>query len=174
MLNNKKGVTLTELVVVMVVLSVLASVAMPIYRMSVKRSKEAELRADLREMRDAIDAYKKLHDDGRISTVNAQFNLGASSSSGYPPTLEELTKLQTLAPVNVITTTTTGASVPQLPAKIRLMRKIPVDPMTGKAEWGLRSNEDDPDSTVWGGQDVFDVYSLSDGTALDGTKYKDW
>ncbi len=174
MLNNTKGVTLTELVVVMVVLSILASVAMPIYRISVKRTKEAELRADLREMRDAIDAYKKLHDDGRISTVNAEFNLGASSASGYPPTLDELTKLQTLVPVATVAITTTGSSVPQLPAKIRLLRKIPVDPMTGKAEWGMRSNADDPDSAVWGGQDVFDVYSLSDGTALDGTKYKDW
>jgi general secretion pathway protein G len=173
-LKNTRGVTLTELVVVMVVLSVLASIAMPVYRISVKRSKEAELRADLREMRDAIDAYKKLHDDGRISTVNAEFNLGASNASGYPPTLGELTKVQTLVPVATVALTTTGSSIPQLPAKIRLLRKIPVDPMTGKAEWGMRSNADDPDSTVWGGQDVFDVYSLSDGTALDGTKYKDW
>lgn len=174
MLNNIKGITLTELVVVMAIISVLASVAMPVYSISVKRSKEAELRADLREMRDAIDEYKKLHDEGRISTVNAQFNLGASNATGYPPTLDELTKLQTLVPVATTVVSTTGANVPQLPAKIRLLRKIPVDPMTGKATWGLRSNADDPDSTVWGGQDVFDVYSLSDGTALDGTKYKDW
>ncbi len=99
---------------------------------------------------------------------------GQAAPTGYPPTLGELTKLQTLVPVATVAITTTGSSVPQLPAKIRLLRKIPVDPMTGKAEWGMRSNADDPDSTVWGGQDVFDVYSLSDGTALDGTKYKDW
>ena len=128
MLNNTKGVTLTELVVVMVVMSILAAVAMPVYRISVKRTKEAELRADLREMRDAIDAYKKLHDDGRISTVNAEFNLGASNATGYPPTLSELTKLQTLVPVATVAISTTGSSVPQLPAKIRLHAENPGGP----------------------------------------------
>ncbi|MGC2422737.1 MAG: prepilin-type N-terminal cleavage/methylation domain-containing protein [Nitrospirota bacterium] len=173
MLNNTKGITLTELVVVCVVLSVLASVAMPIYRMSVKRAKEAALRLDLREMRDAIDAYKKLHDDGRISQVaGTQTSVTMGADTGYPKTLDDLTKLLNLVNPGVAVPVAPGT--PPLPSKIRLLRKIPVDPMTGKAEWGMRSNADDPASTAWGGEDVFDVYSLSDGTALDGTKYKDW
>ncbi len=158
---NERGITLTELVVVMVVMSILASVAMPIYRMSIKRDKEAILRDELREMRDAIDEYKKLSDEGLIAKQ--------AGDTGYPKTLDDLTKLITLQNPGIVV-----AGAPQMPKKIRLLRKIPVDPMTGKAKWGMRSNADDPDSTVWGGQDVFDVYSLSTGTALDGTKYADW
>ncbi len=175
---DKRGITLTELVVVMVVMTILASVVMPTYRISIKRSKEAELRADLREMRDAIDEYKKLYDEGRISqATGTQTSVTSNGTTGYPPTLEALTKLITLqnpagALAAVAAQPTAGTT--QLPSKIRLLRKIPVDPMTGKATWGMRSNADDPQSTVWGGQDVFDVYSLSDGTALDGTKYADW
>ena len=162
-LKNNKGVTLTELVVVMVVLSVLASVAMPVARYSIKRTKEAELRQDLREMRDAIDYYKKLSDQGMIQKE--------AGGTGYPKTLDVLVQGVTLQNPPIVI-----PGMPQLPAqkKYRFLRKIPVDPMTGKAEWGMRSNEDEPDSTVWGGQDVFDVYSLSEGTALDGTKYSDW
>jgi len=158
---DKKGVTLTELVVVMAVLSVLASVTMPIYRMSIKRAKETTLRRELRTMRDAIDLYKKYSDDGRISRE--------AGGSGYPKTLEALVE-----GVNIVNQAAIQPGQTQLPNKIRFLRKVPVDPMTRKAEWGMRSNQDEPDSGIWGGQDVFDVYSMSEGTALDGTLYKDW
>ncbi len=184
-LNNSHGITLTELVVVMVVMMILAAMVMPVERMSVKREKEAELRADLREMRDAIDEYKKLYDEGRIAqTSGTQTSVTDNAPTGYPPTLKALTKLIPLqTPPGALATAMLsqpaaggagGTPMQQFPKAIRLLRKIPVDPMTGKAKWGMRSNADDPDSTVWGGQDVFDVYSLSTGTALDGTKYADW
>jgi len=158
-----KGITLTELVVVMAVISVLASVAMPIFRVSVKRSKEIALRRELRNMRDGIDYYKKLSDEGRISRE--------AGGTGYPKTLDDLTKLISITNVAPVPG---SASAAPLPTKIRILRKVPADPMTGNTEWGKRSNEDEPDSSTWGGQDVFDVYSLSEETALDGTKYKDW
>lgn len=160
-LNDNKGMTLVELVVVMAVLSILAAVAMPLQRISVKRAKEMELKQGLRTMRDAIDRYKQMFDDNRIARE--------AGSTGYPKTLEILVK-----GVSITNNAPQKPGQAQLPTQIRLLRKIPVDPMTGKAEWGLRSNADTPESTVWGGQDVFDVYSLSDGTALDGTKYQDW
>jgi len=159
--DNRLGLTLVEMVVVMAVLSILAAVSMPILRVSVKRAKEMELRRDLRTMRDALDAYKKLYDDGRI--------LREAGGSGYPKTLEVLVNgvdLTNTAPVNPGET--------QLPTKIKLLRSIPTDPMTGSKDWGMRSNADDPDTTTWGGQDVFDVFSRSDATALDGTKYSEW
>ncbi len=162
-LHNDKGMTLTELVVVMVVLSVLASVVMPTVRVSVKRAKEMELRRDLRTMRDAIDAYKKYSDEGRIPRE--------AGGTGYPKTLDDLTGQIQLT--NVVAAQP-GQTQAQAPQKIRLLRRIPIDPMTGNADWGKRSNDDDPESTSWGGQDVFDVFSKSEGTALDGTKYKDW
>ncbi len=174
---DRRGITLTELVVVMVVISILAAIVMPVERMTVKREKEAELRADLREMRDAIDEYKKLYDDGRIAqTAGTQTSVTDNAPTGYPPTLETLTRLIPLQtpPGALATALAGGTPMQQFPKAIRLLRKIPVDPMTGKAKWGLRSNADDPASTVWGGQDVFDVYSFSTGTALDGTKYADW
>lgn len=157
--------TFVELVVVMAVLSILAGVVMPMLRVTVKRAKETELRRDLREMRDAIDRYKKFVDDGAITKE--------AGSTGYPKTLETLTEAVDIANTLAVQPEA-GEAQTQLPTKMRFLRKIPVDPMTGTAEWGLRSNEDDPDSTVWGGQDVFDVYSKSDGTALDGTNYSDW
>ena len=160
-LHDNKGVTLTELVVVMVVLSVLASVVMPTVRVSVKRAKEMELRRDLRMMRDAIDAYKKLWDDNRIPHE--------AGATGYPKTLDTLTGQLQLSNAGVVQPGQT-----QVAPKVRLLRRIPIDPMTGSAEWGMRSNEDDPESTTWGGQDIFDVYSKSGATALDGSKYKDW
>ena len=176
-LNCVKGITLTELVVVMAVLSVLASVSLPILRVSVKRAKEMTLRRELRTMRDGIDYYKKLHDEGRISSLNTVVSVTASGNTGYPKTLEDLTSLIPLLTVAPPPAPAPGAApVPVVPppTKIRILRRIPVDPMTGTAEWGMRSNEDEPDSSTWGGQDVFDVYSLSEETALDGTKYKDW
>lgn len=162
-LKCTKGVTLTELVVVMAVMSVLASVIVPMFRVSIKRSKEVALRRELRTIRDGIDYYKKLSDEGRIPRE--------AGGTGYPKTMDDLTKLISITNVAPIPG---AASAAPLPTKIRILRKVPVDPITGSAEWGKRSNEDEPDSSTWGAQDVFDVYSMSDGTALDGTKYKDW
>jgi general secretion pathway protein G len=147
--RRQNGLTLVELIVSITILSVVALAALQTARVSVKREKERELRRDLWEMRDAIDHYKDFADQGAFQT-----KLG---SEGYPPDLETM--------VN---------GVNYASKKIRFLRRIPVDPMTGKNEWGLRSNTDDPDSDSWGGNDVFDVYSKSEGTALDGTKYRDW
>jgi general secretion pathway protein G len=141
--------TLVELIVTVAILGILAGAAVPIARFKVKREKERELRRDLWEMRDAIDHYKDAGDRGAF-----QIKL---DSQGYPPDLETLVK---------------GVDVQT--KKVRFLRRIPVDPMTGKTEWGLRSMQDDPTSDSYGGQSVFDVYSKSQGTALDGTKYSDW
>jgi general secretion pathway protein G len=123
--------------------------AVPVVRLTVKRQKETELRRDLWEMRSAIDRYKEYADRNAFQTK--------VGSDGYPPDLDTLVK---------------GVDVQG--KKLRFLRRIPVDPMTGKDDWGLRSDQDDPTSESWGSQNVFDVYTKSDGTALDGTKYKDW
>jgi general secretion pathway protein G len=146
---RERGLTLVELIVTVAILSVLASAAIPVARFQVKRQNERFLRYDLWMMRDAIDHYKDAADKNAF-----QIKL---DSQGYPPDLETL--------VN-------GVDVQG--KKVRFLRRIPVDPMTGKAEWGLRSMQDDPKSDSYGGQSVFDVYSKSTGTALDGTKYSDW
>jgi general secretion pathway protein G len=147
--QGERGLTLVELIVTVAILSILASAAVPIARFQVKRQNERELRRDLWEMRDAIDHYKDAADQHAFLTK--------LDSQNYPPDLETLVK---------------GEDVQG--KKVRFLRRIPVDPMTGKAEWGLRSMQDDPTSDSWGGQSVFDVYSKSDGVALDGTKYSDW
>lgn len=147
------GLTLIELVVTMAVLSILAAMVLPIAKVTLKREKEFELRRVLRQMREAIDTYKKYADSGLIMKKGIR-------SMGYPEDLDVLVK-----------------GVPQIGAidkKLRFLRRIPIDPMTGQAVWGLRSIQDEPDSTSWGGENVFDVYSLSPGTALDGTLYSDW
>ena len=147
--SGGRGVTLIELVVAITILLILTSAAVPIARTRIKRERERELRQDLWEMRDAIDRYKDAADRGAF-----QIKVG---SEGYPPDLETL--------VN-------GVDVQG--KKVRFLRRIPLDPMTGKAEWGLRSMQDDPASTSWGGQNVFDVYTKSEDTALDDTKYSEW
>jgi len=147
--HGERGLTLIELVVTVALLAILASAAVPVARFQVKRVKERELRRDLWEMRDAIDHYKDAADKGAFQTK--------LDSQNYPPDLETLVK---------------GVDVQS--KKVRFLRRIPVDPMTGQAEWGMRSMQDDPTSDSWGGQSVFDVYSKSTGTALDGTKYSDW
>jgi general secretion pathway protein G len=152
--STEAGMTLLELIIACSILLILASAAIPIQRYTILRQREAELRRELREMRDAIDRYKDLADKQQI-----RVQLG---SEGYPPDLETLVK-----GVPVGAAGATGKNV-------RFLRRIPVDPMTGRAEWGLRSVQDDPDSLSWGGSNVFDVYSKSTGTALDGTKYSDW
>jgi len=157
-LSSKAGMTLLELIVSCAILVVLASAAIPIARFSVIREKENELKRDLLEMREAIDRYKDLADHGQIR-VDA-------TTGGYPPDLETLVKGVPLASLSA------GGSAAG--KTIRFLRRIPVDPMTRDADWGLRAVEDDADSTSWGGKDVFDVYSKSTGTAMDGTKYSEW
>jgi general secretion pathway protein G len=144
--------TLLELILTCAILLILSSAALPIAKYAVVREREGELHHNLLEIRDAIDRYKDAADHNQI-----RVEIG---SEGYPPDLETMVKGVQL-----------GASGDK---KIRLLRKIPVDPMTGRAEWGLRAVQDDPDSTTWGGKNVFDVYSKSTNTALDGTKYSDW
>jgi general secretion pathway protein G len=150
--SSEAGMTLLELILACSILLILASAALPIAKYTVLRKKETELHQDLREMRDAIDRYKDAADRNQI-----RVEVG---SEGYPPDLETLVQGVQL-----------GAGSDR---RIRFLRKIPVDPMTGRAEWGLRAVQDDPDSTSWGGKNVFDVYSKSTGTAQDGTKYSDW
>ena len=147
--GREHGFSLVELIIALTIMSILAGAAIPIARVRVKRDKERELRRDLWEMRDAIDRYKDAADRGAFQTK--------VGSDNYPPDLETL--------VN-------GVDVQG--KKVRFLRRIPVDPMTGKAEWGLRSDQDEPESTSWGGQNVFDIYTNSQGTAIDGTKYADW
>ncbi len=141
--------TMLELIVATAILTILSGMVIPIARLNVKREKERILRRDLWEMRDAIDQYREAASRGAF-----QIKLG---SEGYPPDLETLVD---------------GVDVGG--KKVRFLRKIPIDPMTGKAEWGLRSMQDDPDSQSWSGDNVFDIYTKSDDTALDGTKYKEW
>ena len=147
--RGERGLTLVELIVTVSLLAILASAAVPIARFQVKRERERELRRDLWEVRDAIDHYKDAADKGAIQTK--------VDSQNYPPDLETL--------VN-------GVDIQS--KKVKFLRRIPIDPMTGKAEWGLHSMQDDPSSDSFGGQSVFDVHSKSTGTALDGTKYSDW
>ncbi|MGD0095814.1 MAG: prepilin-type N-terminal cleavage/methylation domain-containing protein [Terracidiphilus sp.] len=146
---GERGLTLVELIVTTTILAILAAAAFPVARFQVKRQNERILRYDLWMMRDAIDKYKDAADKGAFQTK--------LDSQNYPPDLETL-----VSGVEVQT------------KKVKFLRKIPKDPMTGNAEWGLRSMQDDPGSTSYGGQSVFDVYSKSTGTALDGTKYSDW
>src|SRR3954471_18532089 len=147
--NREHGLTLVELIVAIAILAILTSAAVPLARTTVRREKERELRRDLWEMRDAIDRYKDAADRGAF-----QIKVG---TEGYPPDLDTLVD---------------GVDVQG--KKVRFLRHIPTDPMTGKAEWNLRSMQDDPKSTSWGGQNVFDVTTKSEATALDGTKYNEW
>src|SRR6184192_2492562 len=148
----QSGLTLLEIIIASAILLILASASLPVFRYTVVRHKEFELRRDLRQMRDAIDRYKDYADRNLIRVE--------AGSEGYPPDLDTLVKGVLIGP---------GSD-----RKVRFLRRIPVDPMTGRAEWNLQSIQDDPDSTSWGGGNVFDVHSKSQGTALDGTRYADW
>jgi general secretion pathway protein G len=144
-----RGFTMVELLVAMTILMILTAAATPVVHIVIQRNKERELRRDLWQLRDAIDRYKDAADRGSFQVK--------VDSQGYPPDLETLVK-----------------GVDTNGKKMRFLRRIPIDPMTGKDEWGLRSMQDDPDSDSWGGQSVFDIYTKSEGTGLDGTKYKTW
>jgi general secretion pathway protein G len=147
--GNQAGLTLVELIVTVAILAILASAAVPLARFRAQREKERELHYDLWQMRDAIDRYKDAADRHAFMTK--------LDSQGYPPDLDTLVK-----------------GVDAQGKKLKFLRRIPVDPITGKAEWNLRSMQDDANSDSWGGQNVFDVGSKSQATALDGTKYSDW
>jgi general secretion pathway protein G len=147
--RGERGLTLVELIVTVAILGLLAGAALPVVRMESRRQKERELRAALWMIRDGIDRYKDAADKGGIMTK--------VDANNYPPDLDTLVK-----------------GVDYQGIKMKFLRHIPIDPMTGKAEWGMRSMQDDPKADTFGGQSVFDVYSKSQGTALDGTKYADW
>jgi general secretion pathway protein G len=147
--RKARGFTLIELIVATTILIILTTLAVPLARVTIKRDKERELRHDLWQMRDAIDRYKDAADSGAFQTK--------VGSENYPPDLDTLVK---------------GVDVKG--KKLKFLRRIPVDPMTNSTDWGMRSMQDDPTTDSWGGQNVFDVFTKSDGTGLDGTKYKDW
>jgi general secretion pathway protein G len=150
------GFTFIELLVVATIILILASAIMPLARVTAARQREAELRRDLREIRTAIDKFKDAADAMQISPLDLK-----PDGMGYPADLQVLVEGVT-------------AANDQSGRKLKFLRRVPVDPMTHNEEWGMRSYQDEPDSTRWGGQNVFDVYTKFDGTALDGTKYKDW
>lgn len=153
---GSNGYTFVELLIVVTVLMILASAVLPLAQVTSQRQREVELRRNLREIRTAIDKFKDAVDTGMIPTTELR-----PDNEGYPPDLDKLVDGVAIA------NDATGR-------KLKFLRRIPIDPMTYDTEWGLRSYQDKPDSTSWGGQNVFDVYSKSSGTALDGTKYRDW
>lgn len=154
--GDASGYSFIELLIVVTIVLILASAVQPLAKVAITRQKESELRRVLREMRTAIDKYKDAADAQMIPPT--ELKVGAE---GYPPTLETL--VEGVSVVN----DATGR-------KLKFLRRIPIDPMTGSDEWGLRAYQDKPDTTSWGGQNVFDVYSKAGGTALDGSKYRDW
>jgi len=150
------GYTFVELLVVVTILMILASAVLPLAQVTMQRQREAELRRDLREIRTAVDKFKDAVDMGQIATTELK-----PENEGYPPDLQVLVDGVPAA------NDATGR-------KLKYLRHVPIDPMTNSTEWGLRSYQDKPDSTSWGGQNVFDVYTKNNGTGLDGTKYRDW
>jgi len=154
--RTSPGYTFIELVVATAILMILASAALPIARVSIRRQKEAELRQTLREMRTAIDEFKRWADAGRISTMGVSI-----TADNYPPSLEVL--------VEGVPFTNDASD-----RRKKFLRRIPADPITGRADWGLRAYTDPPDATTWGGDSVFDVYSNAPGVGLNGTPYREW
>ena len=154
--NRSGGYSFIELIVVSAIVAILASAIMPLARVTMQRQREIELRRDLRDIRTAIDKFKDAADQGVIPTTEL-----STGSEGYPQTLDTLVEGVTLAK---------DASG----RRLKFLRRIPIDPMTSSTQWGLRAYQDKPDSTSWGGQNVYDVHSTSDARALDGTRYRDW
>jgi general secretion pathway protein G len=154
--SSSSGFTFIELIVTTAVIMVLASASLPIARVSIRRQKEAELRYTLREVRTAIDQFKSYADQGRLSTLELQ-----AGNEGYPSSLDQM--VQGVSAANDVTG-----------KKYKFLRRIPIDPILGRAEWGLRAYADNPLSSAWGGGSVYDIYSKAEGKGLDGTKYKDW
>lgn len=154
--TGQAGYSLIELLAVTVVLLVLASAILPLAKVTVQRAREAELRRTLREIRTAIDRYKDAADLQQIAATDLK-----AGAEGYPPTLEVLVE-------------GVRANGDASGRKLKFLRRVPMDPMTHSLEWGMRSYQDDADSTSWGGQNVYDVYTKSGGLALDGSKYVDW
>ena len=154
--GTERGYTFVELIVVTTILMILASAVLPLAQVTSQRQKEAELRRTLREMRTAIDRFKNAADTGQIPSTELK-----PGSEGYPPDLETLVE-------------GVSAAGDASGRKLRFLRRVPVDPRTNGTEWGLRSYQDTPTSTSWGGQNVFDVYTKNGGTGLDGTTYSDW
>ena len=155
-MRSEHGYTFIEVIVVSAILLILASAVMPLAQVTAQRQREAELHRSLREMRTAIDKFKDAVDNQQIAQSELE-----PGNEGYPPDLETLVEGVTAA---------NDASG----RKLKYLRRVPIDPMTNSMEWGLRSYQDKPDSTSWGGKNVFDVYTTSTATALDGTKYRDW
>jgi general secretion pathway protein G len=155
-MRSAKGFTFIELMVVTAIIMILASVAVPLAQVAAQREREAELHRNLRDMRTAIDKFKDAVDQGLIPATELD-----PANEGYPKTLDVLVE---------------GVSVANDASgrKLKFLRRIPIDPMTKSTDWGKRSYQDRADSTSWGGQNVFEVYTTSDGVGLDGTKYKDW
>jgi general secretion pathway protein G len=154
-MRRERGFTYIELIIATMLLAILASAIIPVAQVTAKRAKEMELRRNLRMMRAGIDEYKRAVDLGLIGGVDLELG-----SEGYPKELEVLVE---------------GVEQVGTPGKkLKFLRRIPLDPMTNGDEWGQRSYQDEHDSRFWGGQNVYDVYSKSAGTALDGTKYRDW
>ena len=174
--KNQKGFTLIEMIVTFTILAILASVAIPLAKTAVKREKEIELRRNLRVIRDAIDAYKKLADENRIEFED--------KTEGYPPDLETLVEGVEVSGGEQTVSELAGGSRRSRTQQTRnrnedtkimkFLRRIPKDPMTNSFDWGLRSYQDDQDSENWGGENVYDIYTKSLGIGLDGTKYKEW
>jgi general secretion pathway protein G len=151
-----RGYTFIEIAIVTAIIAILASAILPLAKVTMQRERELELRRELREMRSAIDKFKDAADQNKIATADLP-----SSADGFPPTLQVLVDGVAVANDN------TGA-------RLRFLRRIPVDPTTHSTDWGMRSSRDEATSKSWGGQNVFDVYSKNEGHALDGTKYSDW
>lgn len=176
--RRRAGFTLAEMTVAAAILAILAGAALPLAKTAVKREKEIELRRSLRIVREAVDAYKRLADENKIEADDTE--------TGYPPSLEILVEGVKLKAGGAAGQTSAAGAPGRAPERssssksdgegriIKLLRRIPRDPMTGTREWGLLSSQDPPDASSWGEEDVFDVYTRSRGTAIDGTKYRDW